>query len=226
MKAIWDEEAAKMLLHILPQATYHDDAAIYGAPDALRRLGEALIAAARSGEPQTDGGQAMTKTPTAEDVERLAQHYDERVEQHARLVDGPAGVLRTERGRKTAELHRTTADALRALSARVAELERERDEARARAAAAYSTVVSITNSCIYHDSPGTGFDEATFEDRIDALATDAERDALAERDARIRRVAYVKGWNDAKPDAPFDLTRTWDAEEVAYRLAAIRERED
>jgi len=63
---------------------------------------------------------------------------------------------------------------------------RERDEARARVAAAYEEVVSITNSCIYHDSAGTGFDEATFEDKIDDLATGPVRDALAERDARIR----------------------------------------
>lgn len=42
---IWDEADRQNLLHILPQAIYHGPAEIRGSPVALRRLGDALIAA-------------------------------------------------------------------------------------------------------------------------------------------------------------------------------------
>lgn len=73
---------------------------------------------------------ADTDTST-EAVERLAEEYDQRVEQYSKLIDGPCGELRTERGAETAEVHKQTATVLRALAQRVAELEAERDAANA-----------------------------------------------------------------------------------------------
>lgn len=46
---IWSDDVAARLLHILPQQIYHDTVVIYGAKDALRRLGNALISAAETG---------------------------------------------------------------------------------------------------------------------------------------------------------------------------------
>lgn len=43
----WDAEARTRLLHIFAQSFYHGDARIVGSPEALRRLGEALLAAAK-----------------------------------------------------------------------------------------------------------------------------------------------------------------------------------
>jgi hypothetical protein len=42
---IWPQGVRKNLLHILPQESYHDSAFIQGSPEALRRLGNALIKA-------------------------------------------------------------------------------------------------------------------------------------------------------------------------------------
>lgn len=49
---LWSEEARAELLHILPQATYHDQAEIRGSNAALRRLGEALMEASKKGQCQ------------------------------------------------------------------------------------------------------------------------------------------------------------------------------
>ena len=60
---IWTEDVAAQLLHILPQSTNHDDCTIVGAPEAIRRLGEALIMTA-------DGGKArIVKNLMARDGE-------------------------------------------------------------------------------------------------------------------------------------------------------------
>lgn len=46
---LWTADARRLLLHLLPQCTYHDPAEIRGSPEALRRLGEALLRAAGRG---------------------------------------------------------------------------------------------------------------------------------------------------------------------------------
>lgn len=56
-------------------------------------------------------------------VEAIAAEFDKRVEMHAQLATGPCGEIRTARGDETAKTHSATADMLRALSARVEELE-------------------------------------------------------------------------------------------------------
>lgn len=53
---IWHDDVAASLLHILPQSHHHGDCEIYGTPEALRRLGEALISAAKTGENTTLSG--------------------------------------------------------------------------------------------------------------------------------------------------------------------------
>lgn len=50
---IWADGAEDRLLHIIPQSFYHGEATIYGAPDALKRLGEALIEASQTGSETT-----------------------------------------------------------------------------------------------------------------------------------------------------------------------------
>lgn len=67
-----------------------------------------------------------------EAVEAIAAEYDRRVEMHAQLAAGPYGELRTTRGDETAKTHSQTAALLRALSARVEDLEAK--EARWKAA--------------------------------------------------------------------------------------------
>lgn len=47
---IWPKEVRKNLLHIFAQSIYHGDAQIHGSNDALRRLGEALIKASKTGQ--------------------------------------------------------------------------------------------------------------------------------------------------------------------------------
>ena len=47
---LWSEDVRALLLHVLPQPTYHADAEIRGAPEALRRFGEALIEASTLGQ--------------------------------------------------------------------------------------------------------------------------------------------------------------------------------
>ena len=49
---IWAEGIAERLLHIIAQDVQHADATIYGSPEALSRLGYALIDAATSGQDQ------------------------------------------------------------------------------------------------------------------------------------------------------------------------------
>ena len=44
---IWAEDTRSKLLHIYGQTHHHGSARIHGSPDALRRLGNALIAASR-----------------------------------------------------------------------------------------------------------------------------------------------------------------------------------
>jgi hypothetical protein len=47
---LWPDEARNQLLHILPQEIYHGDAQIRGSNAALKRLGEALIKASKTGQ--------------------------------------------------------------------------------------------------------------------------------------------------------------------------------
>jgi len=134
------------------------------------------------------------------------------------------------------------------LYARIEELERERDEARARVAAAYEEAADVCPNTIKSYGimkPGKpdqfasreaqmcarGFVRLVEED-IRALATDEERDALAERDARIRaeeRDACAKvadGYEEcghSTDDYSFDSGYEVAARHVA---AAIRAPED
>jgi len=79
-------------------------------------------------------------------------------------------------------------DMLHGLYARIEELERQRDEARARAAAAYEDAAILAQAG--PDLPDRSHlrqkDFAKLSTEIRALASDPERDALAERDKRIR----------------------------------------
>jgi hypothetical protein len=84
------------------------------------------------------------------------------------------------------------------------DLLRERDEARARAAAAYEDAANACDPTSYrahHASTRRRCQKAILE-----RASDPERDALAERDARIRAEAYRDGWvNGSNGVAPPDF---------------------
>jgi len=126
----------------------------------------------------------MTKTPKPEDVERHrhfvqdAYHRADAMEHGDTYGDTPAALRRL-------------ADHADTLLARVAELERERDEARARAAAVLEEAATKLD---VEWRKLNGLNCTHVCAIIRALATDADRDALAERDARIRREAYGDGW--------------------------------
>ena len=78
----------------------------------------------------------MTDASTTGAVERLAQHYDERVAMHEELANGVLGSLRQERGKETRDFHKATADTLRGLVA-------ERDAAIQRAQTAEAAHLSL-----------------------------------------------------------------------------------
>lgn len=71
------------VLHLYPQETYHARARIVGEPAALRALGEALIAAAKTGNPRYIGAMAADGEgycvhiwpTTAEGAEACGPHY-------------------------------------------------------------------------------------------------------------------------------------------------------
>lgn len=82
---IWPAAVLPKLLLIYGQKWEHEDAQIYGTPEALRRLGEACIAASEKPEGQTvsvemmatDGeGYAVSITPRQEHgMNLLPDHY-------------------------------------------------------------------------------------------------------------------------------------------------------
>ena len=103
----------------------------------------------------------MTDASTTGAVERLAQHYDERVAMHDSLVSGVLGNLRQERGKETRDFHKATADTLRALVAeRDAAIQRAQT-AEAQAALAWmegrETCAQHVDAGIYMGSDGKGF---------------------------------------------------------------------
>jgi len=123
------------------------------------------------------------------------------------------------------------------LYARIEELERERDEARARVAALVEEAVNVLRMRDEGICPDNmeAFDRGwsralkTAAPAIRDLATDEERDALAERDARIRaeeREACARRAEEAGQNLFRDLDDANDKITCEVVAAAIRDRSE
>ncbi len=139
----------------------------------------------------------MTDASTTGAVERLAQHYDERVAMHEELVNGVLGSLRQERGKETRDFHKATADTLRALVAeRDAAIQRAQT-AEAQAALAWmegrETCAQHVDAGIYMGSDGKGFAN------IKAMTGDYLRSLTPPADLSAALTARLDAeWNAAK----------------------------
>jgi colicin import membrane protein len=143
---------------------------------------------------------------------RRRDAWKARAENHVEIVNALRAKTKGQNSRTLSKV--LLGAAFAEAEARAEKAEAERDKARALAAARTEAAAEL-HARLWAE----GCTSERCREAIRALARPEETAALA----KIRAEAYVRGWNDAKPDAPFDLTKTWDAEEIAYRLAAIRE---